>query len=482
MHAAAVLLPLCLTMRAAAGVPDWSGPAAVAAVTDSVKWAVRAVPDGAGGAICVWEENRGRKVCCRDTRDLYAQRLDAAGGRVWDPRDTAVAALDAGEELLGLAASSGGGALVLFRRGNGSLVMQALSPGGTLLHGPAGRVVDAVEGAGEFLPVSGFAAAEDGRSVAILYGLPVEGGMAVRLATAAREGAGWSVAAPVEVDRAMGLHPGALAWCGTRWLVVTWSEERDGVRGTGRWLDPAARTWSPPFDLGTERGRTYAWWQAAGDAGGGAWLVRTAVNAAEYSRTHTASVMSVTTGPRGTVVRRAALGPARTSAMFIPPVMVGTGEQATAAATAPTVAWRPTSWIVPGGRDLAYALRVEGGRLFAAAVRRTGGSVAVSPALTAATGLSDAFTPVAWSRSDGAGVTVIRGLAGEDGVRLESARVRLIAGKLTAGPGAEVARSRSPRVGAVVPGAAGPDVLVYAESLGSEAGGIRAVRVPAESR
>ncbi len=459
----------------------WSGPVAVSGVTDSVKWTVRAVPDGAGGAVCVWEENRGRKVCCRDTRDLWAQRLDAAGSRVWAPRDVAVAVQDAGEELLGLAASSGGGALVWLRRGNGSLILNELSPGGTLLHGAAGRELDASAGNGEWLPGNGFAMSGDGRAAALVYALPVEAGVAVRVIEAVRDDHGWTVSAPVEVDRAMGLHPGAIAWCGTRWLVATWSEAADGVRTAGRWMEPGTRALSPPFDLGGERGRNWVWLQAAGDGAGGAWLVRAAVDAAAYSRTHTATVVSVTAGARGTVVRRMPLGAARTAAMFIPPVLVGTGDQAAAAATAPVVAWRPTSWVIPAGRDRAWGLRVVDGRLEAAAIRRTAAGVTAGPARTVARGISDAFTPAAWSRGDGS-ITVVWGRTADGGVRLETTVVRDVAGRSAAGPVAVVAAGRSPRVGAAVEGPGASPMLVWTDALGPETGMIHAMPMPTESR
>ena len=120
-----------------------------------------------------------------------------------------------------------------------------------------GRLIDGIDGVGEWLPGNGSAISRDGRMQALLYALPVEGGNSVRIVTASLGATGWSIASPTETDRAMGLHPGAIAWCGDRWLIVTWSEITGGIRISGRWMEHATLALSRPFDLGTERDRTY---------------------------------------------------------------------------------------------------------------------------------------------------------------------------------------------------------------------------------
>lgn len=479
MLAAIALLGPAFAAAAGVPAPAWTGPVDVGAVTASVKWSVHAAPDGRGGAVCAWEENRGRKVCCRDTRDVYAQRLDAGGRRVWDDRDVPVAVEDPGEEVLGLLPGHDGGALACFRRGNGSLFARLLDGAGAAA---PDRPLDAAVGAGEWLPGNGFAVAGDGRSAAVLYGVPAEGGMAVRLVVVTRSAAGWTVAGPVELGRAMGLHPGALAWCADRWLAVTWSETADGLRVAGIWVRPDSLERSAPVDLGFERGRTYAFLRAEGDGAGGAWVLRAAVDAAAYGRTHDVTLTSVARGPRDAIrVRHMKAGSARTSAMFIPPVMVGAADQPASAATPPTVAWRPTSWVVPAGSNAAWVLLGEGGRLVAALVRRSGGALAPGRPVVMADGLADAFVPAVWSRTRG-GCGIVWGRTGSLGIRLETATLAVRAGGVTASGSAVVALARSPRVGAVVPGPDERMTLVYAEVLGSESGAIRAVPLPADAK
>ncbi len=84
-----------------------TGPAALVNYTDWIT-THRLISDGAGGAIVVWEDARKGA----SDLDVYAQRLDAAGNRLWGADDVAVVASDAYEAFPAIAGDGAGGVLV----------------------------------------------------------------------------------------------------------------------------------------------------------------------------------------------------------------------------------------------------------------------------------------------------------------------------------------------------------------------------------
>jgi len=67
-----------------------------------------AIPDGAGGAIIVWIDNR----TCGCSWDIYAQRIDASGNALWTPGGVVVCAANDNQEGISLISDGAGGAVL----------------------------------------------------------------------------------------------------------------------------------------------------------------------------------------------------------------------------------------------------------------------------------------------------------------------------------------------------------------------------------
>jgi len=459
----------------------WRLPAVEVTATDSAKWSVRAVTDGSGGLVLAWEENRGKRVCCRDTRDLYAQRLDAAGAKRWGDSDFQVAADAAGEEIEGMAPAAGGGALLLWRRGMGTLVMQEFDGD----RRPRARadpvVVSATAGICEWGPLTCFAADPDATAALLAWGQPGEGGMtAIRSVRFTRTTGAWSQGGITDAPVEAGVHPGAVAWCGAgRWLLLVWCEG-DPVRLDGVWLGADGRPEGKRFRIADEPAGSYVHVEAAGDGRGGAWAAWGAVNPGRMEKMHAVRVASIERRrDGGAKVRVTAAGQARTLAMFIPPTMVAVGNQPSEAATAPIVSWRATSLIAPAGPDGAILARTDGTRLLVSAVRRGSDRLAVGESRTVGgtvfTGCSFVLAPL----PDGRAALVWAGIEGA-GWPLNVRRLLLVDGSVReeGEPAAmEGPPGLSPRVAAVVPAGDGALGVAWTGLYVQEHGGVVAQKV-----
>jgi hypothetical protein len=91
------------------------------------------VPDGAGGVIVVWADQRN------GTPDLYAQRVDAAGFALWAINGVPVSTAAESQLPHGVVTDGAGGAIVLWwdnrTRSQANLYAQHIGPDGTLLWG-----------------------------------------------------------------------------------------------------------------------------------------------------------------------------------------------------------------------------------------------------------------------------------------------------------------------------------------------------------
>lgn len=101
--------------------------------------------DGAGGAIIVWEDNRG------GTRDIYGQRVDAGGAVLWGAAGTAVCGAAANQKAPAIVSDGAGGAIVAWvdlRSGvSADVYAQRVGPGGELLWAADGAAICAAPGA-----------------------------------------------------------------------------------------------------------------------------------------------------------------------------------------------------------------------------------------------------------------------------------------------------------------------------------------------
>jgi hypothetical protein len=65
-----------------------------------------AVPDGAGGAIIVWQDNRN------GAGDIYAQRMSPAGAPLWAANGIVICSATGDQNTATIAADGAGGALI----------------------------------------------------------------------------------------------------------------------------------------------------------------------------------------------------------------------------------------------------------------------------------------------------------------------------------------------------------------------------------
>jgi hypothetical protein len=90
----------------------------------------KAVPDGAGGAILVWEDGAS------GLRDIYAQRVDSTGARLWDTLGVPVIRSTGDQTGIQVVSDDAGGVIVTWkdnRNGNNDIYAQRLNPNGQRL-------------------------------------------------------------------------------------------------------------------------------------------------------------------------------------------------------------------------------------------------------------------------------------------------------------------------------------------------------------
>ena len=122
----AAILPcvLLLPSQSHAAWPQDGVALSVAANNQNVP---KAVPDGAGGAIVVWEDARSSPV----SYNIYAQRLDALGVPQWTSGGVAVT-ISNSDNTPQLIPDGAGGAIIAWSR-NGDIIAQRLNAAGTPL-------------------------------------------------------------------------------------------------------------------------------------------------------------------------------------------------------------------------------------------------------------------------------------------------------------------------------------------------------------
>jgi len=90
------------------GDPVWATDGVRVAEGDGTQFNVDLCPDGAGGAILVWDDQR----TTANWRDLYAQRLDADGNRVWADGGALVCDANRPQSEPAILADGAGGAFI----------------------------------------------------------------------------------------------------------------------------------------------------------------------------------------------------------------------------------------------------------------------------------------------------------------------------------------------------------------------------------
>jgi hypothetical protein len=118
----------------ASGVPQWQANGVLVCSQDVVSNPLRIIADGSGGAIMCWEDWRANE------KDLYAQRMSAAGTPLWTVDGVAVCNLSGPQNTSTLVSDGTGGAIIAWQDGRG-LVAQRLDANGTALWAANGVVV-----------------------------------------------------------------------------------------------------------------------------------------------------------------------------------------------------------------------------------------------------------------------------------------------------------------------------------------------------
>lgn len=114
----------------ASGASQWTAGGVLASNAAAWRQNARLAQDGAGGAIAAWSEARG------GPHDLYAQRVNAAGALQWGVGGTSVCGASSWQWLAGLAADGAGGAVLCWtdeRSGPADVYSQRINSAGTQL-------------------------------------------------------------------------------------------------------------------------------------------------------------------------------------------------------------------------------------------------------------------------------------------------------------------------------------------------------------
>jgi len=379
---------------------SWQGGMAEVGPTASFKYQVRAVADGAGGVVLAWEENRFRKACCRDLRDVYLQRFDQSGKPLWGASDYQAAGEEAGEELVGLLPGNNGGVLALWRRDGGMLLVQETGPSGTPMLEPRGRILAPCVMGCEWNPSEAFCEEPGGRQAMAAW---VESGKAseVKNLRVIRNGnsfiysSGITSMAGAEYRAASPVSLGAKGW-----LAVAWHTREAGSRIAGQFLDrdgnPVGR------DFTVTMNDTKRWMNIeCASSGTGALILWSSINPDELGANHELYLSRVTRNSGGNpALSSVKLGVARSSAMYIPPVHVSmettftwTGQTQFQNVGKENLFWRRTSSMFPDGSGGCVAWWVEGEKIRVVRVRPGESGLVVSKGFTIGSSPDIGFTP-----------------------------------------------------------------------------------------
>ncbi len=122
------------------GLTVWTANGVGVCTATNEQFDVDIAPDGAGGAILVWEDFRANG-------DIYAQRVSAAGAPQWTANGVALCTALDEQYAPRIVADGSGGALVVwgdFRLGTGQIYAQKVDASGALLWGTNGALACSV--------------------------------------------------------------------------------------------------------------------------------------------------------------------------------------------------------------------------------------------------------------------------------------------------------------------------------------------------
>jgi hypothetical protein len=226
-----------------AGVAQWpSGGLAVCTMYNH-QYTPAIVSDGAGGAIIAWEDHRD------DRWQVYAQRIDATGAARWTPDGVALSPLTDGQSLVKLATDGAGGAIATWQDSRGDSVdvyAQRVDAAGVVQWPVSGRAV-CTAGNAQYAPQL----VSDGGHGAIIVWEDLRGGLEFDLYAQRLNGAGlpqWA-ANGIAISTAADwqYHP-SLAADGSGGVFVAWDDHRSSTQwqAFGQHLDATGGAiWAP---------------------------------------------------------------------------------------------------------------------------------------------------------------------------------------------------------------------------------------------
>ncbi len=199
--------------------------------SNSYQSAVQAVPDGSGGVIAAWEDSRN----CQEplypcgNSDIYAQRLDAGGGTLWDEAGVAACGDPHDQLTPALIGDGSGGAVIVWEdhRAGADIYAQRIDTAGTVVWDSDGSEVCTVFG-GQESP----AIVNDGAGGAVIVWYDSRNGYPDYNIYAQRmSGAGvrmWSYGGAAVCTAPDGQYFPCLVYTGSGGTVVSWIDGRDG--------------------------------------------------------------------------------------------------------------------------------------------------------------------------------------------------------------------------------------------------------------
>ncbi len=204
------------------GLPVWTANGVGVCTANNEQFDVEIAPDGAGGAILVWEDFRANG-------DIYAQRVNGAGVPQWTANGVALCTALDEQYAPRIVPDGAGGALVVwgdFRVGVGRIYAQKVDASGALLWGADGALACSVA-ADQF----GGVIASDGAGGAIVAWYDFRNGLAdiyaqrLDAVTGARQ---WGDSGVALCDTSGSQAIPAIVADGVGGAIVVWEDDRAG--------------------------------------------------------------------------------------------------------------------------------------------------------------------------------------------------------------------------------------------------------------
>jgi len=96
----------------ASGTALWTANGVAICAATNLQILPRMIPDGAGGAIIIWQDNRAASA-----NDIYGQRVNASGTVLWTTNGVAICTAAGNQSYFKLASNGAGGAIVTWQDG-----------------------------------------------------------------------------------------------------------------------------------------------------------------------------------------------------------------------------------------------------------------------------------------------------------------------------------------------------------------------------